>query len=106
MELLEVAGDDGYGEGHDEHPADGAHAPYQLGGGVRCAQPHLAQRGGGEDVPVADGGQHHHAEVDLSGPGSQSHPITAVIVMLVISLVMLVIFAVMLVIVISLLYEL
>ena len=35
---------------------------------------------------------------NLSGPGSQSQPITAVIVMLVILLVMLVIFAVMLVI--------
>ena len=30
VELLEVAGDDGDGERHDEHAADGAHAPHQL----------------------------------------------------------------------------
>ena len=30
MELLKVAGDDGDGEGHDQHPADGAHTPHQL----------------------------------------------------------------------------
>ena len=31
VELLEVAGDDGDGERHDEHAADGAHASHQLG---------------------------------------------------------------------------
>ena len=31
VELLEVAGDDGDGQRHDEHAADRAHAPHQLG---------------------------------------------------------------------------
>ena len=30
VELLKVAGDDGDGEGHDQHPADGTHAPNKL----------------------------------------------------------------------------
>ena len=30
MELLKVAGNDGDGEGHDQHPADGTHTPHQL----------------------------------------------------------------------------
>ena len=30
VELLKVAGNDGDGEGHDQHPADGTHTPHQL----------------------------------------------------------------------------
>ena len=30
VELLEVAGNDGDGQGHHQHPADGTQAPHQL----------------------------------------------------------------------------
>ena len=88
VELLKVAGNDGDGEGHDQHPADGTHTPHQLEiWGLRsqnfqvtffhfseslsesanlftpsnwASQPHLAQGGLGEDIAVANSSHCDH----------------------------------------------
>ena len=58
VELLEVLGDDGDGQRHDEDPRDGAQGPDEL-----------PEPGGGVDVSVAHCGHGDHHPVERVGDG-------------------------------------
>ena len=58
VELLEVLGDDGDGQRHDEDPGDGAQGPDEL-----------PEAGGGVDIPVAHRGHGDHHPVERVGDG-------------------------------------